>query len=160
MILAIICLDSASAIDNVELNNTVDAYDNLKHENIVIEEINKNNVDDVSEANSVGIESEKENENLLKTYNDDVLSADTTGYISIRETNSETDGSFDGVVGEQFGLDVYWKSLSGMQFALLVNNQQVQTFYPSEKALSPAIYHHENCTVPTAILDILLTTSL
>ena len=41
MILVIFCLDSASAVDNVELNDTVDAYDNLKHENIVIEEINK-----------------------------------------------------------------------------------------------------------------------
>ena len=133
--LIMICLGSVSAVEETDLNSTLETVNDISQdENIVINEMANEAItdDDSQEENTVGIAGENENnENLLKASDDEVLGADTTGYINIRETNSETDGSFDGVVGEQIGIDVYWRSLSGMQFALLVNGAQDQTFYPS-----------------------------
>ena len=125
-------IGSVSAAENDDLNATVTAIDNSQNDNIVIYE-NNAQTDDTTQggSSSVSFASENEDENLVGASEDDVLGADVSGYIQIRETNSESTGTFQSDAGEQIGIDVYWSSLSGMQFALLVNNQQVQTFYPS-----------------------------
>ena len=86
MILAITCLDSASAVDNLELNNTVDAYDNLKHENIVVDEItNKSKSDDnvLAENSNVALKNEKEL--IGKSIDEDILGVEQT----VTATDSE-----------------------------------------------------------------------
>lgn len=76
--LVMLCLGSVSAVDDEKLNSTLETVNDISQdENIVIDEIaNDGNADVASskgETSSVSVAGEKQNKEILKASDDDIL---------------------------------------------------------------------------------------
>jgi len=76
--IVMLCLCSVSAVDDGQLNSTLETVNEISQdENIVISEINNTDDAGVGDTGSVSVKNEKNGENLLKaSSNEDVLGAD------------------------------------------------------------------------------------
>ena len=95
--LIMICLGSVSAVEEIDLNSTLETVNDISQdENIVINEMANEAItdDDSQEENTVGIAGENENnENLLKASDDEVLGA-AGDYYTIVDVSGSTDSEF------------------------------------------------------------------
>ena len=88
-----LCLGSVSAVDDEKLNSTLETVNDISQdENIVIDEIaNDGNADVASskgETSSVGVAGEKQNKEILKASDDDILKSSSQAELRDKDTGS------------------------------------------------------------------------